>query len=253
MNKLTFIGAAISFVISTQAMALYIPGSKDITINDGNYRNLSWDGTKFSRNGWYGPQEDNEVEPGASSGPSIQAWDLEAFYQKGNQLSLASGFDLVNGAYDPVHRRTFKSGDIFLSTSGSKSNFDYVLDINWNNLSYDVVKLTANSQLASSSIFASSGPWSYLSGGTQIESGTFNLLDSLTDAETGLRGGKHFLATGFDLSFLGEDIDFIASYTMQCGNDHILGQGKTTVTQVPLPGTLSLLGVAALGLFCRRK
>jgi len=54
--------------------------------------------------GWYGGNEDQEVEPGMVN---TQAWDLEGFFLQGNSLSMVGGFDFKNG-YEG-----YKSGDIF--------------------------------------------------------------------------------------------------------------------------------------------
>jgi hypothetical protein len=67
--------------------------------------------------GWYGPQEDQEVEPGNLTG---QEWDLEAFIldEEDGWLAMLGGFDFANGEY--VGERggddeKWTSGDIFIN------------------------------------------------------------------------------------------------------------------------------------------
>lgn len=257
MNKLAALFGTAVVALSSQVMASPLDAT-NITVFDG----------QGSGSGWYGTQEDNEVEPHNGYG---QKWDLEGFFQKGNNVSIVSGYNLKNGEKQGRHHWT--SGDIFIDinndvTRGSRTwsngnktvkntyGFDYVLDVNWSNLTYDIVKLDANSYTKTSYFKnnQAANPWLYAGGGDVIGNGAFS-LSSLTDAESGFLGGKHYYANGFDLSFLGENANFNLHFTMQCGNDDLRGKGKTPTTPVPVPSVAALMGIGllALGRARRRK
>jgi hypothetical protein len=214
-----------------------------------------------SGTGWYGTNEDQEVSNGCVTG---QNWDVEAFVLDGTKLSLFGGYNFVTGERDNYRNLTFTSGDIFLDIDGdarygssiSSSNnnrdgyqtvrnnngWDYVLDLDMQNLSYNIYGLTDQS-LVETVYFsqnADANPWRYTSGGGFVGNGIITYATMLTDSQTGLRGGYHNQLT-VDLSFLGST-SFTAHYTMGCGNDNIIGQG---VVDVPEPG---LLGLVALGI-----
>ncbi len=85
-----------------------------------------------------------------------------------------------------------------------------------------------------------SNPWRYNAGigdGELISnaSGTFQVLTNTL--------GYNYYATGFDLSFLGVNQEFIAHFTMGCGNDNLMGRGS-----VPEPSTMFLIGTGFFGL-----
>ena len=234
---------------------------ENITIYDGT-EDSTHTGTNIGR-------EDGETEPGMVNS---QAWDLEGFFQKGNELSMVGGYNFVTG------EGLFESGDIFLSiddTFGSgaapsgfvasngnweeESNFgyEYVIDLNFsdlNNLTYEVLKLDPTDTTltawypANENDTPGSNPWRYVSGGEQVENGTgtFEFFSGLTNADTGFLGGSHYALTGFDLSFLGIEAEFYSHFTMGCGNDNLLGQGTTA--PVPEPATMLLFGTGLVGL-----
>lgn len=247
--------------------------------------NAAWKNiTKYdgvgSGSGWYGAQEDQEVEPNCVAS---QPWDLEAFYFDAatSKLNLTGGYNFKNG-YDGWY-----SGDIFIDVTGDAGNpggyvqpsngifdvqnnrfgYEYVVRLNKTgnnlNLTYDVIDLTQGGPVTVKTSYykqnAKSNPWTYVSGGNVIQTGkTLGFQGGLTDAAASLEGatllgGNHYSISGIDLSFLGGKT-FTAHYTMGCGNDNILG---SATVNVPEPSSVSLLilGVVLLGglLYLNRK
>jgi hypothetical protein len=229
-----------------------------------------------SGTGWYGTNEDQEVSNGCVTG---QQWDLEAFKLDGSSLSLVGGYNFKNGEVDPYYSLDprnrlprYNSGDIFIDVTGNakygstlpsqgynanknvlnSNGWDYVLDLNMEKLTYDVFKIDA-SDIVSTSFFninSDANPWRYVSGGEFVTSGTIGYVTGLTNAQTGFTGGSHNMLT-VDLSFLG-NTNFTAHYTMQCGNDNIIGKGTV---RVPEPTAISLLGSGFLflAMFFRKR
>ncbi len=235
--------------------------ASNITIDDRNHRD-SIIGT-----GQAG--EDNETEPGMVLS---QYWDLEGFFfNNDNQLSVVGGFDFKNG-YEEM-----RSGDIFISTVeggpvyGDKDRvptgdtaldvlntykYNYVLDLDFDTSSYQVYEIGTSTTVTTAIYDENEGssPWQFSSDGENgefIKDGTFTYLADVSSEFSGMYGNNtHYAMTGFDLSFLGHNTDFYAHFTMECGNDNLMGKG----TVVPEPATLILLGSGLAGLaFYRRK
>jgi hypothetical protein len=230
------------------AFALYL--GSNITINDRNPDVTVW-------------QEDGETEPGMVNN---QSWDLEAFFLDGSFLSLVGGYDFENGQVG--NGITFRSGDIFIDIDGdavyganynastqhnaevfNTFGYDYVFDMNFSNKTYDVIQIDSTA-IVSTTYYAQnqgSNPWQYVAGGSTIDSGNFEYMTNEPDFED-LKGGNHNIIKGIDLSKIGSLDFFIATFTMECGNDNIVGS-------VPEPATIILIGTGLLGIagFGRKK
>ena len=211
-----------------------------------------------SGSGWYGAQEDQEVEPGCVQ---AQRWDLEGFYLDGSILAMVGGYDFAAG------QDGFLSGDLFLDVDGdvvfgtdnfgrtgdngyynvgNRWGYDYAINLNFANSTYTVLAIDSGTLVtAYYRQNDESNPWRYSGGGTQVTTGGFAYATGLAsyDAQT---GGTHNVVS-LDLGgFLDPGTDFTAHFTMGCGNDNLMGRGTTA--SVPEPGTLMLLGAGLVGL-----
>lgn len=228
-----------------------------------------------SGTGWYGGQEDQEVEPGCLTG---QAWDVEAFYLSGGltgQLTLVSGFNLITG------QQGVASGDIFIDLDGDAQygtganapavygpnsvvndtfGYDLVLDMDFaagTYVAYDLTTSPALVQVANvtESINWMANPWRYVSGGSAITSGSLAYATFANDAAAAaagyvdVTGGWHNAAT-VDLSWLYayDPSQITVHFTEGCGNDYVIGQAS-----VPEPSTLVLIGLGLGGMIFRKR
>ena len=244
-------------VTAGAAPAAYLDGYTNITIRDG---------VSAATTGWYGPQEDEEVEPNCLTG---QIWDLEGVFISGSNLALVGGYNFESG------QGGWTSGDLFIDidrdavygpdnagSGGDQSyssnvtstfGYDYVLDFDFAAGTYNVYQLEPGTTVLRVWYNQNdeSNPWQYASGGTLVEGWegiAFDYLTGQTDADTGLLGGDHNIV-GVDLGFLPVGTTFTSHFTYECGNDNLMGQD----TIVPVPAPLLLLGTGLIGLVGIRR
>lgn len=255
---------ALLFCIAILALGVNAYGlefGEDITIFDENI-----DGY------WHGANEDQEVEPGMEHG---QKWDLEGFFINGTQLSMIGGYDFINGEWGAG--QNFASGDLFIDVDGDArygdiyegsrdgnhtvSNtygYDFVLDFDFVSMTYDVVEITADSLVTTAWYRQNQGssPWTYVSGGDTIGSGSIEYFETTGQFNTFGDETTEFIgdwrnAVMVDVSFLSDIVpegqEVITHFTMGCGNDNLMG-AFDPISAVPEPSTLLLLGAGLLGL-----
>jgi hypothetical protein len=252
MSKSQIVGGILGALVLMGSVVPALP--LDITIqNDG----------QVSGTGWYGSHENNETEPGTQTG---QRWDLENIILEGNSLTIRGGFDYLNGV--SVGSRTIRRGDVFIDVNGdalttwttasgpktlnSTFNYDFAIHfdiIDNTQLKYQIVNLNSGSTFDVVTDIHASNPWR-LSDGSAIDSSSgmgVAGLTSYTDGE-----GQHWDMTvdlglgGYNelLAAMSGASSTLFHYSMECGNDVIMGS-----VSVPDGGTtLVLLGVALSGL-----
>jgi len=158
------------------------------------------------------------------------------------------------------------------NTMDNVFGYEWAVDLDFENSEYHVFSLDKETDVITAYFKENrpSNPFQLASNDPSdaVFSGTFDYISGLTDAEIVTMGDNsaflsdpdnanyysaynnnpseyysqtHNVITGIDLGFLPDGYEFLAHFTMGCGNDNIIG-----VSQVPEPGSLSLL---SMGLF----
>jgi hypothetical protein len=232
--------------------------ASNITMSDGRTSTgYVYGSADFS----YGANEDNEVEPGCYA---YQQWDLEAFDLNGTTLSVIGGYDMKTTGYEGT-----VMGDIFVDVGGTPA-YDYVYDINWNTLNYNLYSVSGGSLVnitmsPENTWNALSNPVSFNPGTSQLSlfSGRVTYVANKTNAQvlalTGenVTGGLHNIAS-LNVSKIAElsNGNLVTLHTtMSCGNDNLMGQTRFSV---PEPGSFSMilmgfLSIAGFALSKKRK
>lgn len=268
---------AVAFAPLARATPTLASIGSSITISDGN----------SAGTGWYGDHEDNETEAHPYT-LQAQSWDLEGMYQNGRSLTMVGGFDFRNGNTYQGH--TYRGGDLFIDTNGTPDytqqtngysgtggyvhdtfGYNYVIHFDAAVDDYSVYQLTSSSVVERTGDVAASNPWKYVYGGTALAGyqnvaiGGYGLLTKAVysnlwtygSTSPGLKGvgcdNNHYYLT-VDTSFLPTGSTATFHYTMECGNDNLMGRTKMAPTVPDSGSSLTLLALALTPLvFLRRR
>ena len=278
MKKLAVL-LSLALVIGTAGVAQVQAGTygTDITI---------YDNAVGPDTGWWNrgtsPGEDQETEYNPTTGQGTQTgqqWDLEAYQQNKNLLSIIGGFNFPTGVTQGDKLYTEPLGALFLKTGGEPMygvgntggtgillnsiwGYEYAITFAFNAEStggtYTVWTPGANAtvQLHNTdgvTVGDVSNPLTIAEGWSSYKTGTFTYTTGLKDADLGgdYAGGDHNVISGIDLSFLvtdpslGNPLTYL-HLTYGCGNDNLMGE--IAANTVPIPPSALLLGTGLLGL-----
>lgn len=189
----------------------------------------------------------------------------------GNESNAATPSVSQSGLSDGIN-----SHDVLHNNFG----YDFVFVMDWLNLEYTLMGIDENSLLLSRDIaFTNNGPadpWRYHDGGQALGTGTFS-IDTHTSATLAAAGFKnengdnligdtvdagwvdaylasqHFVLT-LDLqglfSYVTPGTTLTTHFTMECGNDNLMGQFNAPV---PEPNTMMIFGLGLGAIAIRRK
>ncbi|MCB9911425.1 MAG: VPDSG-CTERM sorting domain-containing protein [Verrucomicrobiales bacterium] len=196
--------------------------------------------------------EDNETEPGTYTG---DAWDLEALWWSGGNLSVVGTYDFLTGMADG---HDVPIGDLFIGEFNPNSppdacmllgDMDYYVTLNIAARTYNVWA-NVNGYTAVSDISPST-PWKGASSDSvPVATGVLDYLTGVADPfglglQTAVPGVRHNVVTLVGLGDYAANSDLHLTY--KCGNDEIDGH-------VPDGGlSLMLLGLGVTGLAAVRR
>lgn len=251
-----------------------------ITISDGNYTRAGWysnhEDNETEANPYTVQGQDWDLE-----GMYFNYQQLTLVggfdFRNGNDYAnhIYTGGDIFIDTNGDAQYTQLNNGASTLGGSAAGNfGWDYVIHFNSAVTSYSVFQLNSSSVLAHTGDVKASNPWQYVSGGTAVNGyqdvsvqgyglltqPTYSKLTTYGSTSVGLTGyidSAHYIKDtdqhpwddnhyylSVNTGFLPSDTLTTFHYTMECGNDNLLGQTRTSV---PDSGSTIGLLTAALG------